>query len=107
MSDNRELDRSVTFYPGEEEYRSNFRKEESVVSAVVEAVAAVKEEDPLELTQLNSVVDPEALDALFNDTRTNSREGVVKFVFEGFQVALDFSEELIRLQPASEDTGSL
>jgi len=106
MSDNGDIDRTVTFYPGEEEYRSSFSSDESVVSAVVEAVAAVKDVDPLEIGQLNSVVDPESLDSLFNGTGTGSQELVVKFVFEGFLVTVDFSEEMIRLQPDM-DTGSL
>lgn len=95
-----ESDRTVEYYPEAEEYRSSFNPGEKVSVAVVETVAIVKDKDPVNMEALNSVVNPDALDGLFQDTNSEVRDkGLVRFCFEGFRVAVDFSTEEIRLQP--------
>jgi len=103
-----DFDRTVEFNPRKEEYRTSFQKgEEKVSMAVIETVAAVKEVDPLELEKLDQSVDPESLEAIFEDRdATGRREGLVRFHFEGFQVDVDYNKGEIRLQPGSEVTGS-
>ncbi|QLG62935.1 HalOD1 output domain-containing protein [Halorarum salinum] len=60
---------------------------------VVEAVAEFRDVDPAELPPLYDVVDPDALDALFDSTGTSSsrREGTVEFVYAGIFVRVDAS----------------
>lgn len=60
---------------------------------VVEAVAEFRDVDTVELPPLYDVVDPDALDALFDSTETNSsrREGTVEFVYAGVSVRVDAS----------------
>ncbi|WP_058826349.1 HalOD1 output domain-containing protein [Haloferax sp. Q22] len=108
MSGSCDLDRTVEFYPEEGEYRSSFHQEgEKVSIAVIETVATIKDEDPLELETLDQAVDPRSLEALFEDSdATGQREGLVRFHYEGFQVDVDYRVEEIRLQPLSEVTGS-
>lgn len=68
--------------------------EESVCSAVITAVAAAKDVDPLDLDQrLNDVVDPDALDRIFGETATGRRRsaGHVAFVMEGCEVVVTAS----------------
>lgn len=58
--------------------------------AVVEAVAREEGIDPIELTPtLNSVVDPDALDALFSPTDAESlRSCRVEFEYHGYRVTI-------------------
>lgn len=103
-----DFDRTVEFYPEQEEYCSSFHTgEEKVSMAVIETVATVKDVDPLELETLDQSVDPESLEAIFEDREAiGRREGLVRFHFEGFQVDVDYSKGEIRLQPGSDVTVS-
>ncbi len=58
---------------------------------VVEAVAAREEIDPLEMSPpLHDSIDPAALDALFEPTRTGERTpGTVTFRFHGYRVRVE------------------
>lgn len=59
--------------------------------AVVEAIAHVTEQDPLEMTPLADVIDPAAIDRLLSDADTVS----ISFVFEGHDVAVSGSGEIV------------
>lgn len=54
--------------------------------AVITAVAAETGRDPLELPQLYAAVDPDALDALFEDSRGGTGEIVVSLTYAGYTV---------------------
>lgn len=62
----------------------------SISVAVVTAVADILGRDPNTIEPLYNAIDPEALDALFVPTRTNSRPvgGQVTFSLEGCDVAV-------------------
>lgn len=83
---------------------------ESVSTAVVRAVSAVEGQKPGSLRPLASVIDPDALDALF-ETRANGRPrtgGSLSFIYSGCRVSIDNGEYLTiepleRLQRPSAD----
>lgn len=57
--------------------------------AVIEAVAGVRGEDPVDLPEtLSSAVDPDALDRLFSDTSDGIRTGRVSFTYCGCDVTV-------------------
>lgn len=63
---------------------------DSVSSAVVTAVSEVSGDDPLNLTRLHDVIDPDALNKIF--TRTGSSRAVsngsVEFDYENYRVVI-------------------
>ena len=69
---------------------------ESLSVAVVGAVAAVAETDPLALQPLRESIDPDALDDLFAGTCGGlSREsGRVEFPFDDYRVVVDATGEI-------------
>ncbi|MFP8955155.1 HalOD1 output domain-containing protein [Natrialbaceae archaeon A-CW3] len=61
---------------------------ERPTTAIIATVAAVKDVDPLDLSPLYDVVDPDALDTLFQrDAETTERQRV-DFDYEGCHVVL-------------------
>jgi hypothetical protein len=69
---------------------------ESVSAAVVRAVSALEGREPSSLRPLAYVVDPAALDALF-ESRSNDRPrtgGRLSFVYGGCRVSIDNGEYL-------------
>ncbi|WP_222920140.1 HalOD1 output domain-containing protein [Natrinema sp. SYSU A 869] len=62
---------------------------QQVTAQIVEAVAAQKEVDPLDLQPLYEIVDPEALEALFAPTSAGTeRDGRIEFTYAGCRVTL-------------------
>ena len=74
--------------------------EESVSTAVVRAVSALRGVDPCSLRPLAEVLDPESLDSLFAPTHddTPRRGGRVSFVYAGCRVAIE-NAEFLTLDP--------
>lgn len=69
---------------------------ESASTAVVRAVSAVVGREPSNLRPLASVLDPEALDALF-ESRSDGQSrtgGRLSFVYSGCRVSIDNGEYL-------------
>ncbi|HMB50116.1 HalOD1 output domain-containing protein [Natronoarchaeum rubrum] len=65
---------------------------QSPSEAVVEALADAKGVDPLELEPLYQVIDPDALDALFDGTAGGDRrQGRVEFRTSGYRVEVTAS----------------
>lgn len=65
----------VEYHEPTESYRTKFdRQTQSATNAVVTAVGTAAETDPLELPPLWSVLDPDALNELF-DSATSDRDG--------------------------------
>lgn len=64
---------------------------ESLTARVISAVADETDKDPMEMSRLSDVVDPDALEELFRDRHSGaSREnGRVFFEFEGCKVVVD------------------
>jgi hypothetical protein len=61
----------------------------SVTELVVTAVSDAEDCDPLALSPLWDVIDPEALDGLFAPTRHNTaRVGHIEFVYAGYGVSV-------------------
>ena len=71
-------------------YDFEWSDDEPVSTAVVRAIAAVSGEDPTEMEPLYTVIDPEALDAVFASTQASTvrTAGVVGFDFAGYRVRL-------------------
>lgn len=63
---------------------------EWITAAVVEAVAEAEDVSPVEITQpLASVIDPDALDALFASTASERpRSGQVEFEYHGYHITV-------------------
>lgn len=72
---------------------------------VVDAVAEVRDVDVADLPPLYDVVDPDALDALFDSTGTvaSRREGTVEFVYTGLHVRVDASGAVDVSSPESSE----
>ncbi|WP_225335453.1 HalOD1 output domain-containing protein [Halomicrobium urmianum] len=62
------------------------RDQTEIVAAVVDAVADANDVSPLEMKPLASVVDPDALGALFRDSADS---GSITFRYVGTQVRVD------------------
>ncbi|WP_440772141.1 HalOD1 output domain-containing protein [Natronorubrum sp. DTA28] len=66
----------------------------SVTETIVDAVSEAEDCDPLTLPPLWNVIDPEALDALFEPTRGGRpRTGRVSFVYAGYEITVDSTGE--------------
>ncbi|SDK37819.1 HalOD1 output domain-containing protein [Natronorubrum texcoconense] len=66
----------------------------SVTETIVDAVSEAEDCDPLTLPPLWNVIDPEALDALFEPTRGGEpRTGRVSFVYVGYEITVDSTAE--------------
>lgn len=70
--------------------------DESVHTAVVRAVSAVEGRDPLSLRPLTDVLDPDALDRLFDPQPDGSarRGGSLTFVYSNCRVTVENGEYL-------------
>ncbi|NUC72614.1 hypothetical protein HTZ84_09875 [Haloterrigena sp. SYSU A558-1] len=65
--------------------------------AVVAAVAAVDNSDPVEMNPLHNVIDTGALNELFSATTSGGqRNGHISFSYEGYEVTV-FSEGVIKV----------
>jgi hypothetical protein len=74
--------------------------EESVSTAVVRAVSAVEGQDPPSLRPLSTILNPDALDALFIPQQNGSPRigGRISFVYRNCQITVD-NGEYLTLQP--------
>lgn len=70
--------------------------EETVTHGVAKAVAVVVDSPPSELDTLHSVIDPDALDSLFQPTAYEDAH--VRFQFMGCQVWV-YSDRVIEVRP--------
>lgn len=94
-----------------EELRSDSRQvsrcvewdgEESVPTAIIEAVATVTEQEPTEMVPLSTVVDTDALAELFTPIDRSPRtRGTVEFEYAGCLVRVSAAGEL-EVSPFSE-----
>ncbi|ELZ14904.1 hypothetical protein C477_19217 [Haloterrigena salina JCM 13891] len=63
--------------------------------AVVTAVAAERDVEPTELPPLYESIDPDALDALFEPTRTSGpRRGRLEFTYDGHAIVVECGSDL-------------
>jgi len=86
---------------GDEQFRTTVRDDELVSEAIVRLVASVDETDPLDLPPLGRLVNPEAINALFervpgSPERTERR---VQFAYHGYTVCVvgTDSEQVCRI----------
>ncbi|AFZ72686.1 HalOD1 output domain-containing protein [Natronobacterium gregoryi] len=73
--------------------------------AIVDAVASVTGKDPLEMTPLYEAIDPDALDALFDQRQAGDETHELWFTYDGFDVGVHSDGE-IRLRTATDTTSS-
>lgn len=95
---------SVEFHEPSGTYRTRFRATDRLASeAVVEAVAAATQSDPLDLPPIYDAVDPDALSNLFEPSSTGSRrfQGTVTFEYADHLVTVE-GEGTITLEPFGE-----
>ncbi|MFC7157950.1 HalOD1 output domain-containing protein [Halomarina halobia] len=85
--------------------RGDGRVHETALStAIVEAIAAEKQVDPIRLDPpLHDVVDPDALDEMFSVP--NSVPGYVAFEYDGYQVEAH-SDGRVTLSPLTESSAA-
>lgn len=77
-------------------------RDESVSQKVVRAVAEATDVDPLALDpRLYEVIDPDALDQLFDEKRS---EGQVDFTMAGCQVSVRADDHVVVFPPEATDT---
>jgi hypothetical protein len=80
MKDTEQIERCVTL------------EDDSVPSeAVIRTIAQAKGVDPLEMPALYEIVDPEALDAVFNGDSLS----YVQFPFRGYEVIVASDEQIL------------
>lgn len=96
----------VGYDPLTQTYYAQYGGERSagLTAKVVRFVAAITGETPLELEPLYTVIDPEALEGLFDNARNNpdEHEGMyVTFEFESCQITVSWGGE-IRVKPSNE-----
>lgn len=80
--------------------------EEPISYRVVSEVATATDADPADLRPLHDVIDPDALEALFDDADgTKLAEGYVSFNYEGHIVRVDGGGDvsITSAEPASDD----
>ena len=66
----------------------------SVTETIIDAVSEAEDCDPLTLPPLWNVIDPEALDALFEPTRGGQpRAGRTSFTYVGYEITVDATAE--------------
>lgn len=77
-------------------YRTSYDPEcENPSVRLLEAVAAIKGTDPTRLDQLDDYLDPDALDAVFEPTRTHrGTHGSLSFVYEGLLIIVHSDGEI-------------
>lgn len=82
-------------------YRADWTRAPSVSMAVVEAVAAAEDVDPLELEPLNDTIDPDALDTLFSSATNQNGVAIeeVSLTFGGRDVTVRDTGELVVRPP--------
>lgn len=89
---------AVTYDPRTETHRTwlDWTGEEPVSDTVVKAVAAAESVCPAQLEPLYDHVDPEALDGLFEPTRTGTRDsfGHTSFSYAGYLVTVHSDGEV-------------
>lgn len=71
---------------------------QNIATCVVLGVAEVSGADPVELQQLNSVIDAEALDNLFDHSRQGDSSDHVSFNYHNYRVTVYRDDEIL-LQP--------
>jgi hypothetical protein len=69
--------------------------------AVVSAVGAVTDSDPLHLEPLYNVIDPDALDSLCAHARSPAEAHRLRFSYEGFDVDVRTDGRIRVLEPSS------
>jgi hypothetical protein len=80
------------------------RGDEQLSQCVVEAVADTTGRDPYEMEPLYEVIDPDALDRLFNQNTvrdTKSSADCVRFRFEGCEIAVRADNQILVTPPDS------
>lgn len=82
--------------PIEECMEHEIAPDESVSMAVIRAVSALEDRDPVTLPPLSGILDPDALDALFTNPYSGKPKigGTVSFVFSNCQITVDHGEYL-------------
>jgi len=68
------------------------RESRSLSIDVIESVADVRDLDPLELPQLRTVIDPDALEQLFSHTANGAGQARLTFTYAGCEVTVNGDE---------------
>lgn len=70
-------------------YEFSFGTDESPSHAVIRAITEVKGVDPTEMAPLYEVIEPDALDAMFDGTtQSEERNGLVSFRMDEFEIEI-------------------
>lgn len=95
----------VQFDPERETYRASYSTEETPGLALVEAISAIEDTDPITLEPLGDAIDVDALDAVVQST-PDSSDMQVSVSYQGYQ-AFIYTDGSMELHPTdSEAVGS-
>lgn len=67
-------------------------KAHPVTFAVVELIVELEDADPLELTPLHDAIDPDALNALFDESESATRQ--IVFRYHGYEIVVEGAEQV-------------
>jgi hypothetical protein len=91
--------------------RHDWESDGSLSRTIVDAIAAMQETDSGDVEPLETVVDPDAMDRLFEPRREARRrdgEGHIRFDLDGYDVRVTWSGDVsIRRDDASQDKGEI
>lgn len=92
----------VTYDPSSDTYHAEFSAEEpdDAADTVVAGVAAIEDEDPIELEPLGSVVDTDALGDIFHPASGSGTDVSVSFEYSGYRITV-WPDESITFEPLS------
>lgn len=82
-------------------------EDEPVSTRVIAAVADACDVDPLELPPLGDVLDPDALDQLFNSFDSRIGPGRVDFMMAGCEVVVHSDGEVVVTPPGEQSSAAL
>lgn len=67
-------------------------KAQSVTFAVVELIAELEDVHPIELTPLHDAIDTDALNALFDESESATRQ--IVFRYHGYEIVVEQAEQV-------------
>ncbi|WP_339104214.1 HalOD1 output domain-containing protein [Haloterrigena salinisoli] len=88
-------------------YAFTWSESEQPSSALVIALSEVNGTDPMDLEPLYNVLDPDALNSLFDSTGSSRLAGSVSFEYCGYQVTIEADGGGCISELADSDTASL
>lgn len=95
----------IAYDPERDVYRTNYETERLSPSlALVEAIAAIEETDPVDLEPIGNSIDMNAIDRIIHASN-DDRETRITLSYQGYHVTIS-TAGVVELQPADSDTAN-